>query len=100
VLGAVSLSIEATLAVPQAWRNYRTGTTKGLSWFLVFTWFAGDLAKLALFVSRGSPLQFIYCAVAQIGVDVVVMAQIATLGDGDAPQARTVELRRVFHDQL
>lgn len=49
-LGFVSMSIEATLGLPQMLSNIRTKSVKGLSFFMIFTWFAGDLFKTIYFI--------------------------------------------------
>mmetsp|Transcript_21107 Transcript_21107/g.50937 ORF Transcript_21107/g.50937 Transcript_21107/m.50937 type:complete len:548 (+) Transcript_21107:296-1939(+) len=45
-----SIVLESCLALPQAIRNYRKGTTKGLSVVMVGGWVAGDLFKLCYFM--------------------------------------------------
>lgn len=54
-LGFASLSIEATLGFPQMLSNWRTKSVKGLSFFMIFTWFAGDFFKTLYFVLEVSP---------------------------------------------
>lgn len=49
-LGFCSLTIEATLGFPQLLSNYRTKSVKGLSLFMIFSWFAGDFFKTVYFV--------------------------------------------------
>jgi hypothetical protein len=50
LIGYVSLSIEATLGIPQLLSNYRNKSVEGLSLFMIFTWFAGDFLKTIYFV--------------------------------------------------
>lgn len=49
-LGFISLSIEATLGFPQLISNHKTKSVKGLSFFMIFSWFAGDLFKTIYFI--------------------------------------------------
>ena len=49
-LGFASLSIEATLGFPQMLSNFQTKSVKGLSFFMIFTWFAGDFMKTLYFI--------------------------------------------------
>ena len=49
-LGFCSLMIEATLGLPQLLSNHRTKSVKGLSLFMIFSWFAGDFFKTVYFV--------------------------------------------------
>ena len=50
VLGFVSLAIEATLGFPQFISNQKTKSVKGLSIFMIFSWFVGDFFKTVYFV--------------------------------------------------
>lgn len=49
-IGFASLSIEATLGMPQLLSNYRTKSVEGLSFFMIFTWFVGDFFKTLYFI--------------------------------------------------
>lgn len=53
-LGFISMSIESTLGIPQMLSNIRTKSVKGLSMFMIFTWFAGDLFKTIYFIAEVS----------------------------------------------
>jgi uncharacterized protein with PQ loop repeat len=46
------MSIEATLGLPQMISNYQTKSIKGLSYFMIFTWFVGDLLKTIYFIAE------------------------------------------------
>ena len=50
ILGFVSLSIEACLGIPQLLSNNANKSVKGLSFFMIFTWFAGDFSKTLYFL--------------------------------------------------
>jgi len=76
VLGFTSLGCEACLTVPQVWRNFINKSTTGLSTVLVFCWFGGDAIKSIYFVSTDAPVQFLFCGVSQILLDLIIYAQI------------------------
>ncbi|GAB5590601.1 hypothetical protein Unana1_05501 [Umbelopsis nana] len=75
IIGAVSLSIEATVPVPQCIANFRARSTHGFSWMILGTWFLGDGFKFFYFIFTGSPLQFIICGAFQLTVDCIVVIQ-------------------------
>ncbi|KAJ2959625.1 hypothetical protein NQZ79_g4965 [Umbelopsis isabellina] len=75
ILGAVSLSIEATVPVPQCIANFKARSTHGFSWLILGTWFLGDGFKFFYFIFTGSPLQFIICGAFQLFVDCIVVVQ-------------------------
>eukprot|EP00947_MAST-08B_sp_MAST-8B-sp1_P002652 g2652.t1 len=79
VLGFAALGIEANLGTPQMLKNFRQGSTAGMSRFMVYNWLLGDTVKTVLFLVRGNPLQFVVCGFLQLGVDFVILAQIALL---------------------
>jgi hypothetical protein len=45
-IGLLATLSEATLAMPQVWKNFRRKSTAGLSLWLLFTWVAGDVTKV------------------------------------------------------
>ena len=49
ILGSLSLGTEAMLAAPQFIKNYRNGSTTGMSIFMVLGWLCGDLFKVIYF---------------------------------------------------
>lgn len=51
-LGFASLSIEATLGVPQLLRNNKTKSVDGLSFIMILTWLGGDFFKTLYFISE------------------------------------------------
>lgn len=75
-LGAVSLAVEATLAMPQVLKNHRSRSTQGLSVTMVTGWTVGDTFKLAYFAASHVPVQFLVCAIVQLTVDAVIFWQI------------------------
>jgi hypothetical protein len=76
ILGFLSLSIEATLGLPQLYKNYVTNSTQGLSMELIASWFVGDAFKTVYFLISGAPVQFIFCGVFQLIVDVAITYQL------------------------
>lgn len=76
-VGTVALGIEATLALPQAYSNYRRRSAEGLNLILIASWFAGDALKTFVFVTERAPMQFIACGMFQLFVDCIVLAQLA-----------------------
>lgn len=51
-LGFASLSIEATLGLPQLYRNNKFKSVEGLSFMMIFTWLGGDFFKTLYFISE------------------------------------------------
>ena len=62
--------------MPQFIKNRAEQSTAGLSAGLVLTWLAGDAAKMLYFSISGAPLQFLACAIAQVGMDLAVLWQM------------------------
>eukprot|EP00357_Protocruzia_adherens_P034784 CAMPEP_0115011084 /NCGR_PEP_ID=MMETSP0216-20121206/23760_1 /TAXON_ID=223996 /ORGANISM="Protocruzia adherens, Strain Boccale" /LENGTH=139 /DNA_ID=CAMNT_0002379541 /DNA_START=250 /DNA_END=669 /DNA_ORIENTATION=+ len=81
-LGYFSLLVEACLPVPQALQNYQKKSTAGLSVGMVGCWFLGDLGKLAYFIMKSQPSQFVMCGFIQLTVDAVIVLQIKFYGSG------------------
>lgn len=86
-----SIVLESCLALPQAWRNYRKGSTEGLSLVMVGGWLAGDIFKLIYFLcnmikSGGdhSNLAFVLGCIFSVSMDSVVGMQMA----GSNPEAK------------
>lgn len=75
LMGALSLSTEATLGLPQVYQN-RKGTA-GLSHALIWSWLIGDLGKTCYFLYLNAPLQFTLCGLFQIAVDGIIFYQIS-----------------------
>ncbi|ORC92848.1 uncharacterized protein TM35_000021740 [Trypanosoma theileri] len=76
VVGYVALGLEALLVLPQILRNHRRCSTAGLTMMLVLTWVLGDLIKVVYFIVDKQPLPFLVCGCIQIGLDVIVVAQV------------------------
>lgn len=78
VLGYFALGIEATLGIPQLYKNYQRRSTEGLSITMIAGWMVGDSLKTVYFLLRKVPMQFLLCGCLQICVDSAILAQIAT----------------------
>ncbi|KAF2071105.1 hypothetical protein CYY_007570 [Polysphondylium violaceum] len=78
LLGTLSLTIESLLGVPQLIQNFKKKSTKGLSLFLISSWFVGDLFKTLYFVYTSAPLQFVFCGSFQLLIDIAITAQLFT----------------------
>mmetsp|Transcript_2739 Transcript_2739/g.8810 ORF Transcript_2739/g.8810 Transcript_2739/m.8810 type:complete len:231 (-) Transcript_2739:376-1068(-) len=74
-IGALALSIEACLGVPQFLQNRATGNVIGVSRILIGSWFAGDAFKTVYFLYTDAPTQFVACGMAQLVVDVAILVQ-------------------------
>ncbi|VDN58996.1 unnamed protein product [Dracunculus medinensis] len=80
----VSLLVEACLGIPQLLRNYQRHATTGMSVRMVLMWLIGDCAKTVYFIVRSSPVQFWVCAILQITIDILILAQVHFYGKGAA----------------
>lgn len=76
MIGYLSMSIEATLGLPQLISNYRTKSVEGLSFMMIGTWFLGDFFKTLYYVMEHQPFQFTMCGVVQLTVDILIILQI------------------------
>lgn len=76
MIGYLSMSIEATLGLPQLISNYRTKSVEGLSFIMIATWFVGDFFKTLYYVMERQPFQFIMCGAVQLTVDILIILQI------------------------
>jgi uncharacterized protein with PQ loop repeat len=50
LVGLVSMTIEATLGLPQMYSNWSTKSVKGLSYTMIGMWFLGDFSKTLYFI--------------------------------------------------
>ena len=78
LVGSMALFVEAVLALPQVYKNWKSGTTEGLSWVLLGTFLLGDSFKTFYFVYKGQPMQFVLCGAFQLFVDFVLCFQVLT----------------------
>lgn len=78
-IGTLGCAFEASLAVPQIVKNFRTKATTGLSLTMVLCWLGGDLAKLGFLIAHETPWAFVASGVAQVATDAVVLLQILVM---------------------
>ncbi|XP_034851935.1 solute carrier family 66 member 2 isoform X1 [Mirounga angustirostris] len=74
-LGFLAVLTEATLGIPQLYRNYLHQSTEGMSIKMVLMWTSGDTFKTAYFLLNGAPLQFSVCGLLQVLVDLAILGQ-------------------------
>lgn len=80
-IGFLSLFIEAMLGVPQSLKIYKRKSSEGLSSILIISWIIGDTLKTIFYIYKESPIQFIFCGIFQIIVDIIIIFQIVIYGN-------------------
>ncbi|KAG6381525.1 hypothetical protein JVT61DRAFT_112 [Boletus reticuloceps] len=85
LLGFFALGLESTLPLPQLISNYKHKSLYGFRASTLIGWVGGDAFKTAYFFLQGSPLQFKACAVFQLSVDTVIVAQRLYYGNTPPP---------------
>ncbi|THH15616.1 hypothetical protein EW146_g4888 [Bondarzewia mesenterica] len=75
ILGYVALGLESTLPIPQMISNFKHKTLYGFRSSTMLGWVGGDSFKTVYFFLQGSPLQFKVCAIFQLSIDFVIVAQ-------------------------
>ncbi|CAB0036524.1 unnamed protein product [Trichogramma brassicae] len=75
-VGLLALLTEAMLALPQFLKNYRNKSTHGMSIAMVTMWTVGDSFKTGYFIQRRAPLQFAFCGMLQILIDLAILGQV------------------------
>ncbi|KAF7430594.1 hypothetical protein PC9H_006302 [Pleurotus ostreatus] len=100
ILGFVALGLESTLPIPQLISNYKQRSLYGFRMSTLLGWVGGDSFKTWYFFNEGSPLQFKVCAIFQLSIDFVIVAQRFIYGnappetvlpDDDLEQALALE---------
>lgn len=91
ILGVFSLSLEATLGLPQLITNHRNKNVTGLSIFMIVTWFIGDFLKTMYFIIKLQPFQFIISGAFQLLIDTLILIQIMAYGDGETEKYQNVK---------
>ncbi|XP_064017330.1 solute carrier family 66 member 2 isoform X2 [Pogoniulus pusillus] len=76
LLGFLAVFTEAMLGVPQLYRNYRNGSTEGMSVKMVLMWTSGDTFKTVYFILNQAPFQFSICGLLQVLVDMAILLQV------------------------
>jgi len=84
-LGAIGLSIEATLPLPQILSNYRSRSCKGFRVSVLASWIAGDIMKMFWFFTATSeiPWTFKLCGIFQMCCDMFLGGQYFVYGNGE-----------------
>jgi hypothetical protein len=85
VLGAVALTIEATLPLPQLWSNYQRRGCKGFRPSVIANWVIGDTFKMWFFFASSNgavPWAFKACGIFQATCDLGLALQYLVWGDG------------------
>ena len=84
-LGAIGLSIEATLPLPQILSNYRSRSCKGFRVSVLASWIAGDMMKMFWFFTATSeiPWAFKLCGIFQMCCDLFLGFQYFVYGNGE-----------------
>jgi len=55
-MGAISVSLEAVIGLPQIISNIKNRSTKGLSYCLILNWIFGDTFKLFYYMHYLQPI--------------------------------------------
>ncbi|KAI0989180.1 hypothetical protein GJ496_009891 [Pomphorhynchus laevis] len=76
-LGLVAVSTESVLGLPQVLLNYRRKSTQGLSATMIILWFLGDLLKVCYLTINKNPVQFVFAALTQCSMDIIILGQTA-----------------------
>lgn len=80
-LGFIALGLESTLPLPQLYSNYKHKSLYGFQMSTLIGWVGGDSFKTVYFFLQGSPLQFQVCAVFQLSIDFMIVAQRIIYGN-------------------
>jgi uncharacterized protein with PQ loop repeat len=75
-VGFLAVFVEAMLGVPQFYRNFRQGSTHGMSLLMVCMWTTGDIFKTSYFYLRNTPAQFFICGSLQVCIDLSILTQV------------------------
>jgi hypothetical protein len=87
-IGYLGLSIEATLPLPQIWKNMQQRAVKGFRVSVLINWIAGDMMKMFWFFTATSeiPWAFKLCGIFQMCCDLFLGLQYWVYGDGESRQ--------------
>jgi PQ loop repeat len=83
-LGYVGLAIEATLPLPQIFKNHQARSCKGFRLSVIANWLVGDTMKMSYFFfsSEIIPWAFRLCGIFQMCCDLYLGLQFYMYGDG------------------
>jgi hypothetical protein len=85
ILGAIALTIEATLPLPQLYSNYTRKGCRGFRPSVIVNWVIGDTFKMWFFFASSSgevPWAFKACGIFQATCDLGLALQYLVWGDG------------------
>lgn len=84
LLGYVGLAVEATLPLPQIFKNHQARSCKGFRLSVIANWLLGDMMKMSYFFfsSESIPWAFRLCGIFQMGCDLYLGLQFYMYGDG------------------
>ena len=85
LIGYLGLSIEATLPLPQIFKNLQSRSCKGFRVSVLVSWIAGDIMKMFWFFSATSeiPWAFKLCGIFQMCCDLFLGCQYWVYGEGE-----------------
>jgi hypothetical protein len=85
ILGAVGLSIEATLPLPQLFSNAQSKSCRGFRVSVLGSWLLGDALKMYWFFTSTTeiPWSFKLCGIFQACCDMLLGIQYLMYGDGE-----------------
>jgi PQ loop repeat len=83
-LGGAGLTIEATLPLPQIFKNHQARSCKGFRLSVIANWLVGDMMKMSYFFfsSEVIPWSFKLCGIFQMACDLYLGLQFYMYGDG------------------
>jgi len=76
ILGILSATTEASLQIPQIYKNFMFKSANSLSYLLVATWLFGDAFKSGYLIIIESPIQMVLCGVIQVLFDLIIILQV------------------------
>lgn len=84
LLGSVGLTIEATLPLPQIYKNYTAKSCRGFRLSVIVNWLLGDAMKMGYFFGGSEivPWPFKACGLFQAACDCVLGLQFWVYGSG------------------
>jgi hypothetical protein len=87
-IGYLGLSIEATLPLPQIFKNMQSRSCKGFRLSVLVSWIAGDMMKMFWFFTATSeiPWAFKLCGIFQMFCDLFLGLQYWVYGEGESQQ--------------
>lgn len=83
LLGYVGLAVEATLPLPQIFKNHQARSCKGFRLSVIINWLLGDMMKMSYFFfsTEVIPWAFRLCGIFQMACDLYLGLQFYMYGD-------------------